>query len=53
MPGVHLGTWGENTGAIAFFESVGFTDLGKRTANMFRLRDGGKASVAYFTRPIT
>ena len=50
VPGVHLGTWGENTSAIAFFEAVGFVETGKRTPNLFLLRDGTPATVAHFTR---
>ena len=51
-PGVHLGTWGENAGAISFFRSVGFIESGERSPNLFRLRDGELATVAHFTRPV-
>ena len=43
IPGCHLGTFAENTGAIAFFESVGFR---RRTDAVavpgFRTRDGAR-----------
>ncbi len=53
VPGVHLGTWGENVGAIAFFESMGFRESGPRTPNLFLLRDGRQATVAHFTRSLS
>ena len=53
VPGVHLGTWGENSGAIAFFESLGFREVGSRSPNLFTLRDGTQATVAQFVRPIS
>ncbi len=54
IPGVHLGTWGENAGAISFFESMGFSQIGDRVPSPgFRLRDGGRATVSYFIRTIS
>lgn len=43
VPGCHLGTWAENTGAIAFFQSMGFTARGRPAAMPgLRARDGSR-----------
>ncbi|HKY16406.1 MAG TPA: GNAT family N-acetyltransferase [Microthrixaceae bacterium] len=54
VSGVHLGTWGENAGAIAFFESMGFESVGEAVPSPgFRLRDGKRTTVRWMTREIT
>lgn len=51
--GIHLGTFGENTGAIAFFESQGFKGVGDAVPNPgFRLADGSRATVRRFCRSL-
>jgi GNAT superfamily N-acetyltransferase len=52
-PGVHLGTWGENAGAIAFFTTLGFEPVGPpaRTPG-FRQRDGSRCSVQWMVREL-
>ncbi len=53
VPGVRLGTFGENTGAIAFFESQGFRSAGDRVPNPgFRMPDGGRCTVRHFLREV-
>jgi len=53
VPGVHLGTFGENEGAIAFFESQGFQPVGDPVPNPgFRLQDGSRATVRRFCRVV-
>jgi GNAT superfamily N-acetyltransferase len=53
VPGVHLGTFGENTTAIAFFRSQGFRPTGDRVPNPgFRMPDGSRCSVLHFVREI-
>lgn len=53
VPGIHLGTFGENSGAIAFFESQGFRPLGDALPNPgFRLADGSRATVRRFCRSL-
>jgi ribosomal protein S18 acetylase RimI-like enzyme len=43
VPGCHLGTFAENTNAIAFFERMGFRRFGRPEAVPgFRLRTGGR-----------
>ena len=51
VPGVHLGTMGENSAAIAFFESRGFESAGPAVPSAgFRTPDGRRATVQWFTR---
>lgn len=53
VPGIHLGTFGENSGAIAFFESQGFFAVGPAVPNPgFRLADGSRATVRRFCRSL-
>jgi GNAT superfamily N-acetyltransferase len=53
VPGVRLGTFGENTGAIAFFRSQGFEPVGDRVPNPgFRMPDGGRCTVVHLTRSL-
>jgi L-amino acid N-acyltransferase YncA len=53
VPGIHLGTFGENSGAIAFFESQGFRAMGRPVPNPgFRLSDGSRATVRRFCRSL-
>lgn len=53
VPGVRLGTFGENVGAIAFFGSQGFRPVGDRVPNPgFRLPDGGRCTVRHFVRDV-
>ncbi|MGI9576674.1 MAG: GNAT family N-acetyltransferase [Microthrixaceae bacterium] len=53
VPGIHLGTFGENTAAIAFFESQGFRSVGDAVPNPgFRLADGSRATVRRFCRSL-
>ena len=53
VPGVRLGTFGENTGAIAFFGAQGFRPVGDRVPNPgFRMPDGGRCTVRHFVREV-
>jgi len=53
VPGVHLGTFGENTAAIAFFTAQGFTPVGEPVSNPgFRTRDGRRCTVRSFVRDL-
>lgn len=52
VPGVHLGTMGENSAAIAFFGSQGFEPAGRAVPSAgFRTPDGRRCTVRWFTRP--
>ena len=53
VPGVHLGTFGENASAIAFFRSQGFEPVGDRVPNPgFRQPDGSRCTVSHFVRAL-
>jgi ribosomal protein S18 acetylase RimI-like enzyme len=53
VPGVHLGTFGENTGAIAFFRAQGFGEVGEPLPNPgFRGHDGSPCTVRHFVRDL-
>jgi GNAT superfamily N-acetyltransferase len=53
VPGLHLGTFGENTGAIAFFSTQGFRPAGDTVPNPgFRDRGGGRCTVRSFVRDL-
>jgi ribosomal protein S18 acetylase RimI-like enzyme len=51
--GCHLQTMAENTGAIAFFEKMGFAKLGEpKGAPGFRTRSGARMSVQLMVQPL-
>ena len=53
VPGVHLGTFGENTAAIAFFMAQGFRPVGEPVPNPgFRMPDGARCTVRRFIREV-
>jgi ribosomal protein S18 acetylase RimI-like enzyme len=53
VPGVHLGTMGENADAIAFFGSQGFEPVGPAVPGAgFRMPDGRRCSVQWFARTV-
>ena len=53
VPGVHLGTFGENASAIAFFTAQGFRPVGDPVPNPgFRTRGGGRCTVRSFVRDV-
>jgi len=53
VPGVHLGTFGQNAGAIAFFTACGFEPVGAEVPNPgFRMLDGGRCTVRWFQRAL-
>jgi GNAT superfamily N-acetyltransferase len=53
VEGVHLGTMGENSGAIAFFESQGFAPLGPAVPGAgFRTPAGRRSTVQWFVRDV-
>ncbi len=53
IPGCHLGTWAENHGAIAFFESLGFTTKGGPEAMPgLRRRDGSRGHTQLMVRDL-
>jgi ribosomal protein S18 acetylase RimI-like enzyme len=53
VPGVHLGTWGENAPALAFFTSLGFERAGDPGRSPgFRQRDGSRCTVQWMTRSL-
>jgi len=52
-PGVHLGTFAENQGAIRFFEACGMVRHGApRPAPGFRTRDRERMHVQWMTRSL-
>ncbi len=54
VPGCHLETMAENTGAIAFFESVGFRRQGPPSnAPGFRSQEGARNHVQLMVQPLT
>jgi ribosomal protein S18 acetylase RimI-like enzyme len=53
VPGCHLQTMAENSGAIAFFESMGFRRLGQPSmAPGFRTPDGARMHVQLMVQPL-
>jgi ribosomal protein S18 acetylase RimI-like enzyme len=53
VPGVHLGTFAENTAAIRFFEGCGLARAGAPApAPGFRLRAGGRMHVQWMARTV-
>ena len=53
VPGVHLGTFAENTAAIRFFEGCGLAREGvPAPAPGFRLREGGRMHVQWMARTV-
>lgn len=53
VPGCHLGTMAENTGAIRFFESVGFARFGPPVlVPGMRLREGGRMHAQLMVRSL-
>jgi RimJ/RimL family protein N-acetyltransferase len=53
VPGVHLGTFAENTRAIRFFEACGLVRQGAAApAPGFRLREGGRMHVQWMARTL-
>jgi len=53
VPGVHLSTFGENSGGIAFFRSMGFREVGDAVPNPgFRMPDGSRCTVRRFCREV-
>ncbi len=52
-PGVHLGTWGENSAATAFFTTLGFEAVGPPALSPgFRQRDGSRCTVQWMVREL-
>lgn len=52
-PGCHLGTFHQNTNAIAFFERMGFRRYGEpQRVPGFRLRSGGRMHVQFMVRSL-
>jgi GNAT superfamily N-acetyltransferase len=52
-PGIHLGTWGENSGAAAFFTTLGFEPVGPAALTPgFRQRDGSRCTVQWMVREL-
>jgi ribosomal protein S18 acetylase RimI-like enzyme len=53
VPGVHLGTFAENHGAIRFFEACGMARHGApRPTPGFRTREGGRMHLQWMTRTL-
>ena len=53
VPGCHLGTWGENSSAIAFFESMGFRREGPLEAMAgMRAPDGSRHSTQWMVQDL-
>lgn len=53
VPGVHLATMGENSAALAFFESQGFARIGRRVPGAgFRTPDGRRSTNRWLGRTL-
>jgi ribosomal protein S18 acetylase RimI-like enzyme len=53
VPGIHLGAWGENAPALAFFTSLGFEPVGDPSRSPgLRQRDGSRCTVQWMAREL-